>query len=276
MDKHLKNGAKLYSLRKELEVAIDLAEIAGKAIQKIRAKGYKIHDKGGQLGPVTEADKAASELLLREMGQVFPNDLIISEEAPLPQGPSHANRIWFIDPIDGTKDFITGSNEWAVMLGLAINGSPSLGVVYQPDLDQLYYATKDKGAFLSTPNGIDRIRVKAITEPSEAVLIQSHSYWSPKTDKIAEQLGISKLLRQGSLGLKLGKIAEGSADLYFNFSGHCHLWDLCGPEIILQEAGGEVLLSSGQHIAYKADEMVISERFLAGNNVLVKKLVHLL
>ncbi|KTD04668.1 3'(2'),5'-bisphosphate nucleotidase CysQ family protein [Legionella feeleii] len=258
-----------YSLDNELALAIALARKAGQVVRDIRTKGYKIQEKDKQQGPVTEADQAASDLLLQEIRQVFPHDLLISEEAPLPSEANPVSRIWFIDPIDGTKEFIANNGDWAVMIGLAINGNSCLGVVYQPDLDRLYYATKGNGAFLIKPQGRKRLKVSATSEPTQAVLIQSHSSHNKKTEQLITQLGISKILRQGSVGLKLGVIAEGRADLYFNFSGYCHLWDLCAPEIILQEAGGGVLLSSGKSILYNLDEIKIKEKFLAANNELL-------
>lgn len=276
MERHSKDDGQTYSLKQELAMAIELAQKAGKVIQSIRAKGYKIQDKGENLGPVTEADQAVSEMLLREIAQIFPEDLIISEEAALPQGVPQANRIWFIDPIDGTKDFIAGRNEWSIMLGLAIHGNPCLGVVYQPDLDQLYYARKGKGAFSRTSDRTEIMKVRAVPDLREAVLLQSHSHWSPKANQLAKQIGISKILKQGSIGLKFGKIAEGKGDLYFNFSGHCHLWDLCGPEAILQEAGGGVILSSGKPLIYRLGETVIRSNFLAANKDLLEKLYHFL
>ncbi|MCC5015217.1 MULTISPECIES: 3'(2'),5'-bisphosphate nucleotidase CysQ family protein [unclassified Legionella] len=258
-----------YSLDNELALAIALARKAGQVIRDIRTKGYKIQEKEEQQGPVTEADQAASDLLLEELRQVFPHDLLISEEAPLPSKANPVSRTWFIDPIDGTKEFIANNGDWAVMIGLAIHGHSCLGVVYQPDLDRLYYATKGNGAFLVKPQGTKRLKVSGTSEPAQAVLIQSHNSHNKKTEQLIAQLGIRKTLRQGSVGLKLGVIAEGRADLYFNFSGYCHLWDLCAPEIILQEAGGGVLLSSGKSIIYNLEGIKIKEKFLAANNGLL-------
>ncbi|KTC78010.1 3'(2'),5'-bisphosphate nucleotidase CysQ family protein [Legionella brunensis] len=264
------------SLDRELELAINLSQQAGSLVQTIRVKGYKVYDKGRHLGLVTDADKAASQLLLKEIAQAFPNDLIISEEEPIPPEDSNAKRIWFIDPIDGTNDFIAGSNEWSIMLGLAINGKPCLGVVYQADTNELYYATQGKGAFYSSSKETLNLQVRAISDLTQTILIQSRSHWSSKAQEVANQLGISHTLKYGSLGLKLGKIAKGEADLYFNFSGRCHLWDLCGPEIILQEAGGKVLLASGEQIIYGQGETLVKTNFVAATNKLANKIYHVL
>lgn len=263
-------------LKKELDIAIALARQAGDIAQRIRDKGYGVREKKGGLGPVTEADEAASDLLVQKISQAFPDDLIVSEEEPLSHAPSLNNRIWFIDPIDGTKEFIAGRADWSVMLGLAINGIPCVGVVYQPDIKQLYYATKGGGSFSCLAGETQNLKVRSISDPRNAILIQSRSHGSVKVDQIARECGISKTISSGSVGVKLGMIAAGHADLYFNFSGHCHLWDLCGPEIILQEAGGRILSADGKKIRYKLDEMIFQQPFLVSNTALLAKLGYFL
>ncbi|KTD23375.1 inositol monophosphatase [Legionella lansingensis] len=260
-----------HPLDKELQVVIDFAYKAGNIVKNIRSRGYKIFDKGKHLGLVTEADQEVSQFLVKSMKQVFPDDLIISEEEPLPPKSAQADRIWFIDPIDGTSDFISGSNEWSVMLGLAIKGEAQLGVVYQPDTQELYYAIKDCGSFFTKPQKNQPLQVNTVSDPARAILIQSRSHWSTRAENIAKELGINKIIKHGSLGLKLGKIAKGEADLYFNFSGHCHLWDLCAPEIILNEAGGKLLTASTNRLIYCAGETRIKEGFLATTNSLATK-----
>ncbi|WED44019.1 3'(2'),5'-bisphosphate nucleotidase CysQ family protein [Legionella cardiaca] len=260
------------SLDKEFALALDLSYQAGELVQKIRTNGFQVYNKGPHLGLVTDADKAASKFIVEKLTHAFPDDIIISEEEPLPQKNSAAKRIWFIDPIDGTKDFVTGSREWSIMLGLAINGTSHLGIVYQPDANELYYAIKSKGACHIRSQKTTPIRTRSISDPTKAILIQSRNHWSSKAQQIAKQFGINKTFQYGSIGLKLGKIATGEADLYFNFSGHCHLWDLCGPQIILQEAGGKVLLSSGKPIIYSQGETIIKDSFLAANKALADKI----
>lgn len=263
------------SLRRELDLAIKLAHQAAELILTIRAKGYQTYHKGQHLGLVTDADKAASRFLLDGIKRAFPDDIIISEEEPLPIN-TFSKRIWFIDPIDGTNDFIKGSIEWSIMIGLAIDGLPVLGVVYQPDSNDLYYATQHAGAFHINSQKTTKLKVNTVSQPSQAVLIQSRSHWSPNAQKLAETLGIKQTVKHGSLGLKLAKIAEGNADLYFNFSGHCHLWDLCGPEVILNEAGGQLLLATGKSPDYLYGETLVKDIFLATTLMLMDKIYPIL
>jgi len=133
--------------------------------------------------------------------------------------------------------------------------------------DKLYYATKDQGAFMESRGSKVKLQVTPPQELKEARILQSRGHYDNKVDEIAKQLGITHVLKQSSIGLKLGSIAEGKADLYFNLSGKCHLWDLCGPEIILQEAGGCVITKSGAPISYHSRASLIKEAFIASSKI---------
>ena len=256
-------------LTNELKLAIQIAQQGGQLAKTIRQQGYAIHDKADNQGPATDADLKISAFLSKQLRHHYPADLIVSEEAPVPSF-NDAKRIWYIDPIDGTKEFISGNNDWSVMIGLAIEGKPCLGVVYRPDVDELYYSSQNQGAFFQTANTRVSLKVNETSEPRESILIQSRSHRSAEADDLAKVLGVKDIYSLGSIGLKLGKIAEGKADIYFNFSGKCHLWDLCGPEAILTEAGGAVALSAGEKILYGLDTH-LTQSFVATTQCLLEK-----
>ncbi|WP_133129725.1 3'(2'),5'-bisphosphate nucleotidase CysQ family protein [Legionella yabuuchiae] len=249
----------------ELRFVTQLAKEAGEIAVRVQKKGYQVWDKGNGNNPVTEADKATSEYIIKKLKKSFPDDLIISEEAPVPQSLDEHPRIWFVDPIDGTKEFIKGLNEWSVMIGLAEHGTSVLGVVYQPVTKELYYATKGGGSFYSSEHHVSKNQVRVVSNTQETILIQSRSHWSPEAESVAKQFGITNSIQHGSIGLKFGLIARGKADLYMNFSRHCHLWDVCGPEIILEEAGGVVSAVNGTPLNYHSVTTVINQGFLAAS-----------
>jgi len=267
----------LNDLKFELQKTIELIKNAGKIIEGIRSRAFEIKHKSDDSGPVTEGDLAASEYLIKEISHHFPNDLVISEEAPLPVDPAEGKRTWFIDPIDGTKEFIKMTNEWSIMIGLAVHQRPVLGVVYQPTLEKLYFATKDGGAFLEFNGKTSILKVKPPLDIKNAKIIQSRSHYDKRIDSIAKNLGITEVLRLGSIGLKLGIISKGEADLYFNLSGKCHLWDLCGPQIILEESGGLVMNENGLPIIYHPKTSLIKNKFIASSNkIFTESLIKLL
>lgn len=231
-----------------------------------RKLDLEIEQKGNNLGPVTEADQAVSEYLMAEFKAFFPNDLLISEEAP-PPAESGQKFAWLIDPIDGTKEFIKRNGQWSIMVGLLDeNRQPIMGFVYEAEAGTLYSAIKGEGSFrvnLTSQQPPQRLSCNTNIPASEATLLQSLSHSSDAAERIAPELGINRIMHQGSLGLKLARIAENRAQLYFNFSRRTHLWDLCAGEVILREAGGFVGHPNEQPVEYSLEQLVIKEPFLA-------------
>lgn len=225
-------------LKEELECALELARTAGELVVKLRDGKLDIEMKAGD-EPVTIADKRASELIVAGIAARFPNDPIISEElAPAP-GALEAPRLWLVDPIDGTKDFIRGSDGFSVMIGIVEGGKPVLGVVHQPTLSRTFYATDD-GAFVTGPQGTERLHVSDVASAAAARLVASASHRSAELDRVKTALGIDNEQNVGSVGVKLCLIALGVRDLYVNPVSKTKAWDTCAPEAILNRAGGRL------------------------------------
>ena len=133
-------------MEKELEVVRELAREAGRILLEFYASDTKVQWKGRD-DPVTAADHAANEMLANELSRRFPGDAVLSEEIPDDRARLEKDRVWMVDPMDGTKQFIERIGEFAVMIGLAIEGEAKLGVVYNPSTDRMYYAAPGAGAF---------------------------------------------------------------------------------------------------------------------------------
>ena len=180
-----------------------------------------------------------------------------------------------VDPLDGTKDFIRGRDGFAVMIGLLDGDRPALGVVYQPIGDKLYCATRGDGAFVAARRRRGRAHAR-----ERRARRRRRSAWSRRSriaretiDRVRAELGISDELNVGSVGLKLGLIAEGVRDLYVNPAGHSKLWDACGPEAILVEAGGRLTDVRGAPLAYRGRELGNVRGLIASNGVLHDEVV---
>ena len=132
-------------LRRELETAVALARRAGEGIRALHGTGLAVENKADE-SPVTLADREANALIVGGLEAAFPDDAILSEELPDDGSRIGRTRVWMVDPLDGTKDFIRGREGFSVMIGLLDGASPALGVVYQPIGDKLYYATRGGGA----------------------------------------------------------------------------------------------------------------------------------
>jgi 3'(2'), 5'-bisphosphate nucleotidase len=222
----------------ELETARDLARAAGAEVMRMQRGELAVEMKPGD-EPVTVADKRASHIIVTGLAAAFPADAIISEELPPPPDSLAARRLWLVDPIDGTKDFIRGEGGYSVMIGLVVAGRPALGVVYQPVPDRMFYATPD-GAWLEQAGARRELGVSAVTNVAELRLVASKSHRSAKLDEVKQALGIANEENVGSVGVKLCLIAAGEKDLYVNPWPKTKPWDTCAPEAILVRAGGRL------------------------------------
>jgi 3'(2'), 5'-bisphosphate nucleotidase len=223
----------------ELEAARLLAVRAG-AILLEHYSGSRLDVRWKGSDPVTEADRSASEFLTRELKRMFPEDGILSEEEPDNEDRLSRSRVWIIDPLDGTMEFINHVDEFAVMIALAVEGKGDLGIVYQPVTEKLYYASRDSGAFLIENRRTRLLQASRESNPSAMTMAVSRSHRSSSLDRIQRELGIANTLCSGSMGLKVGLICEGRAHVYVDVSGRTSHWDACAPDVILREAGGRM------------------------------------
>jgi 3'(2'), 5'-bisphosphate nucleotidase len=262
----------MMDLTPELALACRLARAAGAIILEHRRPGLTV-DRKAHDEPVTAADREANELILAALLAAFPHDAILSEEAPAIGAYRTAARAWMVDPLDGTRDYVRGLDGFSVMIGLALDGVPALGVVYQPLGERLYRAVRGQGAVLEEPGDETRLTVSRTTDPGRALLVSSASHRTEMIDAVRAALGIKDEIRLGSVGLKLGLIASGTRDLYVNPSQHSKLWDVCAPEAILAEAGGRLTDLRGRPIDYRRAELANRDGLLATNGHLHDEIV---
>lgn len=221
----------------ELALAVDLARKAGAIALKHRRPGVAFEEKPGELGPVTAADKEADAMIRQALGAAFPTHGLLTEETPDDGAWRHATHVWMVDPLDGTKEFIKGTGEFAAMLGLSVDGVPVVGAVYQPVGDMLYAASLGGGAWIETGGVRTALKVPEGI-PSPLTVAVSRSHRSSRMEAFLANLGPIAEFPSGSVGLKIGLIAQGVASAYLNPTAHTCLWDTCGPAAILAEAGG--------------------------------------
>jgi 3'(2'), 5'-bisphosphate nucleotidase len=248
---------------RELSVAADLALEAGRILMEIYARDFAVAYKGHN-DPVTEADQLANSYLVTALKEYFPSDGIVAEES-LERGDALTkSRCWFVDPLDGTKEFIAKNGEFSVMIGLAIDGRSRVGAVYQPALDKLYLGAADEALLISGGNK-KRLRVSDKASGSALKLVVSRSHRPSSIAQIMQKLGAKEEMPSGSVGVKVGLIAEQLADLYVHVSDKSSLWDACGPEAILHAAGGRFVHVDGTPISYQSAEMQNKKGILAVN-----------
>ncbi|MCI0661714.1 MAG: 3'(2'),5'-bisphosphate nucleotidase CysQ [Acidobacteria bacterium] len=259
-------------MEKELEIARKLARDAGRILMDFYRSGVQVQWKGYD-DPVTAADHAANEMIVRELHRHFPNDAIVSEEFPDDLSRLGKDRVWMIDPMDGTKQFIDKISEFAVMIGLAIEGEAVLGVVYHPPIDRMYYASQGKGTFLEDNLTTKRLHVDTITDPQKMTAVMSRSHHNPKVDLVCERLGVTQRIHHGSVGLKIAMIADARAHIYLHLGSRTNQWDTCGPEAILCEAGGTVTDKKGEPLRYNRREIKNTSGIVASHGAIHDRLL---
>ena len=258
-------------LEKELETAIDLAKQAGDVILHFYASGCEAEEKilaDNFSEPVTIADRTASKIIVENLAEIFPNDGILSEEEFDDKTRLNKSRVWIIDPLDGTSGFVEKTGDFAVQIGLAERGAAILGVVFMPLQNILYYAVKSEGAFVVENDEPPKLlHVSGKTDLAEMRLASSRNHRSPRMSQVAEKFGLKSEVQRGSVGLKVGLIAQKKADLYIHLSPRTKHWDTCAPEIILTEAGGEMTDLFGDRIIYNISDVHNHNGVLATNGV---------
>lgn len=253
----------------ELEVACALARRAGAAALAHYEGGqvevqYKGDDKAN---PVTQADRDANKIIVEGLAAAFPDDAILAEESPAMDARHSKTRLWCVDPVDGTREFIEHNGQFVVMIGLAIDGVARLGVLYQPTEDALLWGAGREG-FIEQRGSKRRLAVSQERATDRAVLMISRSHRSKTVDRIATQLGFAKRLPIGSVGLKVAKLATGEADVYMSASNQTHEWDACAPEAVLHAAGGHMTDIGGKALVYNKPSTQTPHGILATNGLL--------
>lgn len=235
-----------------LEITIKAALEAGREILRIYQTDFEVEYKK-DASPLTLADKQAHEIIISYLGQT--NIPVLSEEGKdIPYSErKNWSRLWIVDPLDGTKEFIKKNGEFTVNIALVKNGKPVLGVVYAPVLDSLYYGEENLGAYklkkASTFTDINDVFQKASSLPlNDAMkdyygIVASRSHLSPETSSYIEEISKGKknvkIVSKGS-SLKICMVAEGTADIYPRFAPTSE-WDTAAGHAVVLASGGRMI-----------------------------------
>ena len=243
---------------------------AGQAILDIYDTTFEVETKSDN-SPLTLADKNSHLVIESGLKSIFPNIPILSEEG---RDISYSERkkwdcFWLVDPLDGTKEFINKNGEFTVNIALIENNKPILGVIYAPALSILYFAQKNIGSYkiccssnLSKLEKSVRLNVNKKKKSDKIKVIGSRSHSNEKFKTwINENFHHYDILQKGS-SLKFCEIAEGVADIYPRF-GPTSEWDIAAGQIILEEAGGNIICINNEQLSYNSKESLLNPEFIA-------------
>jgi len=230
-----------------LDRVADIARAAGEVIIPFFRLDTDVRTKADD-SPVTAADEAADALINRALRQLTPAVPVVSEESEAPFGGRAPGELfWLVDPLDGTREFIAGRDEFTVNIALVSRGSPVLGVVFLPARGVLYSGARGAGAALYTAAGRQPLHCRSLPAAGATVAV-SRSHGDRDADlALLGGLRVAGFLQAGS-ALKFGLIAAGEADAYPR-SGRTMEWDTAAGQAVVEAAGGTVL-SAGAPLVY--------------------------
>jgi 3'(2'), 5'-bisphosphate nucleotidase len=246
-----------------LDAVIEISRRAGREILDVYGTDFEARAKADS-SPLTEADLRAHRLIVAALESLAPRLPVLSEESaevPLAERGSW-DRYWLVDPLDGTKEFVSRNGEFTVNIALIDRHRPVLGVVHIPVSDTTYSGIPGQGAWReANDRGRLPIGVRRVMRPPLRV-VGSRSHGNPSLEEALATLGPHELKPAGS-SIKLCMIAEGSADLYPRL-GPTSEWDIAAGQAVVEAAGGQVVrLSDGTALRYNAGESLLNPDFLA-------------
>ena len=237
---------------------MDACRAAGKVLLGYYGGSYDLSDKGED-NPVTSADLEADACLKKILLGAYPEYGWLSEETADDSRRLRKERVWIVDPMDGTKEFVQQIPEFAVSVALVEGGIPLLGSIFNPATAELFVTTRGGGTFL---NG-KRIYCTESTQLTDAVLIVSRSEEKRgEVDPFRNQVGEVRAV--GSVAYKLAQVAAGMGDLNVSVQPK-NEWDVCAGDLLVREAGGQMLDLEGGVRLYNQSDPLIKGGLVAGN-----------
>jgi len=248
----------------ETPVAIEAAIKAGKEVMDVYNQKFsstlKIDNE-----PLTEADIKSNNIIQKIISQFgYP---ILSEESIDDKKRLASDKIWIVDPLDGTTDFVKQTGEFTIMISLVEGNRPILGVIYWPIKDTLYLAQKDQGAFQSSNGNWSKLSVSNVSELTKCRVVGSRYHISVQEQNLLKHLNVSQFTSKGS-SLKVVDVSSGNADLYFTMTNKIKQWDTCASYCLITEAGGKMTDMFGNDLEYNAEKLNHENGLLVSNGLI--------
>lgn len=259
----------------ELEQLVTIARDAGEIITRIYAGEFTVDYKAPS-DPVTQADRLANDLICERIARAFPGSPIVAEESA-PEtflGFETGERVFFVDPLDGTREFVARNGQFVVMIGMVEGDHATAGVVHAPATGTTWYGAVGQGASRSEQGGSPQpIRVSDVVRAELASVVSSRSQRSAALQRALDSLGARQHLAVGSAGLKGAQVADATADAYLSIGRSGKLWDACAVDALVHAAGGRFTDTRGERLDYRSTDISLKRGILACNERLHATLV---
>ena len=253
----------------ETKLAINAVIEAGKAVMEIYEQDFSVELKQDR-SPLTQADIKSNEIIQRIISvSGYP---ILSEESVDDKERLNCEKIWIVDPLDGTSDFVSRTGEFTIMVALIEHNKPILGVVYCPTNKTLFVAQKNGGAYNLGNGQCLKLSISNVAELERCRAVVSRHHLSDHDRQFLMKIKIDKSTQLGS-SLKVMDICSGKAELYFATTNNMKQWDTCASCCIIKEAGGEITDMLGSELKYNIDTLNHQNGILVTNGLIHNKII---
>jgi 3'(2'), 5'-bisphosphate nucleotidase len=261
----------------ELSLLRAIAAEAALLIMEVYGRPFDVEYKGPQ-DPVTEADRRANDLICERLEREFPGVPIVAEESDPRtfQDFREHDRIFFVDPVDGTREFVDRNGEFAVMIGLLEGSRAIASVIDAPARGEVFAGWVGEGAVRFADGKEEPIRVSQVSRVNQGALVGSRSHRSPQLERALKALAPKEIRVMGSAGLKGTLVAKGDVEAYVAPGYAGKRWDACAADALVVAAGGILTDTHGNPIDYRAPSLSNDRGLLASNGHVHEELVRAL
>ena len=253
-------------MERELSKALEAAKAAQKVILEVYATSFDVEIKADN-SPVTEADKRADAIIRAVLSEAFPEDGFLTEESADTPDRFQKERIWIVDPVDGTKEFVARNGEFTTNIALCQNHHIVLGLIFVPVTGVAYYGIKGEGAFRLDPDG-KKTRLHVADKKEKVIALRSRSFYKAAEILYAEERKShfdGEMIPMGA-ALKFCAIAEGTADFFGRVTNGTKEWDIAPGDLIVHEAGGFMCEPDGTPFTYNREDVYNRQGYVVGSH----------
>jgi 3'(2'), 5'-bisphosphate nucleotidase len=254
---------------KEATLALRAASKASKAVMQIYSKEFTSSLKDDD-SPITKADLESNEIIKKILS---PSGLpVLSEEDEDLKSRLDHDKIWIIDPLDGTSDFVNRTGEFTIMIGLVEHNRPILGVICRPTTNTIFLAQRGSGAYKLENNAWSRLTVSKTDELAKCRAVGSRFHLSEQEKEFFKKLGVLSFESRGS-SLKVAEICMGQAEIYLTTSNKIKQWDTCASYCLVSEAGGRMTDVRGNEVLYNTEKLNHENGLLVTNGLVHEQII---
>ena len=265
----MKNKPPFSNILPETNLAIEAAMKAGKAVIEVYKNNFSYQVKDDN-SPITEADIKSNGIIQETLS--ITNIPILSEENVDDLVRLKHEKIWIVDPLDGTSDFVEKTGEFTIMISLVQSSKPILGVIYWPTEDKLYVAQKNKGAYELFSGHWKKLNVNNISNLEKCHAVISRHHLSESDKKFIKKLNLLEFNQKGS-SLKVLDICSGKAEVYLTTTNKIKQWDTCASHCLISESGGKITSMYGEDLEFNTELINHKNGLLVTNGSIHNKIV---